>query len=359
MEQKDILTIYNSLLIFAILVLEFLLNSFYSVNTLKIKYMPQYTEKYLEIEDYNEIVNLFKISFNRENNVDFFKWKYFDNPHGKAIVSGIYDKDILIASGAMIPEKFNYNNEQLLIYKCTDLMVHPLYQKQGLASRINKKLKQIIIDKNTPFIYTLCSKKATPSFVKNGWKNIGDLTNYFKPIQLIKFLNIFRIIANTTVKYYDNIDLLKEYNFNNSNEDISLNKSYDFFIWKTNNPNYKYGILLNIENGEVNGYLIFSYGQANILNIIDIDSNNKKTAKKLLKTLESKSIELKARGIIGIAYSQSALKQILIKNGYFKNPFKFGPLVSNADLNHNNLNFKYNIENKNRWNIYAINFDDI
>ncbi|MBF0328706.1 MAG: GNAT family N-acetyltransferase [Nitrospirae bacterium] len=325
--------------------------------------MSEYIVQNLNIQHISQMADLYFLSCKKQLKPELIKWKYFDNPAGEAILKGIFLNEELIGSGAMVPEKVNVLSEKKVVYKCTDLMIHPAHQGKGLGTLITLSLKDQVQLLNPIFCYTLCSKKATSVFLKNGWLNVGELIYYFKPKILLEISNLFYNKINPTIRIYDSINgLFDNYQFRNDSTKISLEKSADFLKWRMLNPRFNYKIICHYENNMINGYLIYSLGKSGFLNIVDMESiyEDKIVFELLLKALEIEACKRDYRGIVAITFETNYFDKMLVNNNYIKNPFKIGPMHSQLDFNiftqENRLDKSLSLSN---WEIYSINYDDV
>jgi hypothetical protein len=308
------------------------------------------------------MTELFLLAFKIPLNPALIKWKYFDNPAGPAIWMGIFHGDILIGSGAMLPEKMSVFSEVKTVYKCTDLMIHPSYQGKGLASLINSSLREQVQSLGPVFSYTICSKNATSNFKKNGWVHMGAVINYFKPGLLLKLSNLVNGSSNNIKIFDPKPGLFKSYPFHHDSAKVSVAKSGEFMDWRTQNPNFSYKVIGHFSGNEMNGYLIYSVGSSGVLNIIDVDAvdENKKIYKTLFKAMEKESGKTGAKGVIGLTIAASSFSRVLAARGYFTNPFKKGPLISIMDFNilpGTDKNEK--LKAPENWLVYGVLYDDI
>ncbi len=326
--------------------------------------MEGYSLKILGVADLKELNELYKTAFLREKKEGFFRWKYFENPVKDAIVAGAFINDKLVGSGAMVPEKMNVLGKVETVYKCTDLMTHPEHQRKGLSKKVNELLTKKIVEANVPFLYTMCSKVSTKSFVKNNWMFMEEVSNYFKPYQLLKLLHPFKKSKHLNCTSYNEVgNYLDDYEFKILPKKISIAKSPAFLQWRTSNPNFIYKIICHYDsNRKIDGYLIYSVSKNNMLNVIDIDcyGNDKKISNQLLRCAEYTVVKENYAGIVIMAIKKSLFQQFLKNQHYLSNPYQKGPLTNKIDFDIYVYNKNLaNINNLTTWNVYGLNYDDV
>ncbi len=326
--------------------------------------MGDYIYRLLTAEDQAQLNELYKAAFHREKTAGFFNWKYFNNPAGNAIVAGAFYDNKLVGSGALVPEKMNVFRNVQTVYKCTDLMTHPEHQRKGLSKKVNELLIQKIAGTKTPFLYTLCSKISTKSFLKNNWVFLEGVSNYFKPYSFLQMQSLFRKNNFTNILRYNNVyDHLNNYKFKVNENGISVSKTPEYLRWRTSNPNFMYQLICHYDSmNQVDGYLIYSISKNNVLNIIDIEcyGDNKKISDELLSYAEYLTVKEKNKGILVMLIKSSPFSRFFKGHHYFKNPLNTGPLKTMIDFDifkaDNNTE---NITNIDIWDIYGLSYDDI
>ena len=326
--------------------------------------MENYTYSLLTSQHTGAINALFHAAFGTPPKEAFVRWKYFSNPAGDAILAGAFCNGQLVGSGAMIPENMNVYGQEKLIFKCTDLMTHPDHQRKGLSKKINELLYQETLRMGTPFSYTLCSKTATKSFLKNNWLFLDEVINLFKPYALLKLTSLFRQNDTKAFDFFDSIgDTLCAYHHSKDSSLISIKKSPAYLQWRTSNPDFSYKLICSYsQEKQINGYLIYSISPNNLLNIIDIEAadGDSKILEQLLLCVEHIAVTNQHKGILGITIKNSPLFKFLRSNHYIYNPFKKGPLTTQLDFDI----YLYDKDstttmNTSHWNINGLSYDDI
>ena len=327
----------------------------------------RYKTKKIDYKEIDKIAQLYTICFSRTKSVNFFKWKYFDNPTGEALCLAVKDDGNIVGSCVMIPEEFYVFGKKMKIYKCCDLMVHPQYRRQGISTKLISSLSEHLKQSGPLFLYTLCGKNATPGFLKNQWLKLDDVSYYFKHKNQLKvkfFFNRLEKLYNRRILRQINSisDLCKNYKFKIDDTKIHIVKDEKYFRWRLKNPRYKYNIIGYYEKDILNGYIIYNIGIKNNTYIIDLeaDNNNAKIINTLLTSVELASYKSNHKLVIALTIKDGIFQRLIKKNKYIRNPFRKGPLTSIMDFNilidemYGNKAF-----NKSNWNIYPLNYDAI
>jgi hypothetical protein len=292
-----------------------------------------FESRLLTEDDIPKLDTLFLSCFGSQPKETFFKWKYFSNPIGPSIVVGLFDGDVLVGSGALLPDKTIWKNQVLKSMKFTDLMTNPNYRKQGVSKQISNLLTNVL-EKDCTFLYALCSNVSTKSLCGTGWTYVNKIQNYFKPLFLLKIKHLF--ISSRRYSFikhsYSLTNQLDEFQFNLNDNEINIYKNVPFILWKIANPNYKYEIVYHFnEQGKVISYLIYSE-RNNQMCIVDFDFESSiQDINPLLLYLERTTINKKLKGIVIIGLKNSQVSNYFRTKGFITNTFTKGPLVSHLD----------------------------
>jgi GNAT superfamily N-acetyltransferase len=326
--------------------------------------MNDYTFRILGEGDLSEMNSLFEIAFNMEVKDNFLDWKYFLNPAGKAIIIGAFYQNKLVCSGAMVPTKMSVFGNIKTTYLHTDLMTHPEHQRKGLAKRIGELLIEHSKQTNTPFLYAIGARLSTHIFLKNNWRLIGGMVNFFKPYFYLKLIKTFQSKKKSTIQIHDSIaNHLDKFQFKIESYKIRIHKTADYLRWRTSNPNFAYKIICSYDkNNLVNGYLIYSIAKNNLIYVIDVENepNNPTILKNLIDGVEREVIEYKYKGVVILTIKNSDFFNLIKNKYYFRNPFNKGPLKSFLDF----TIYPYGeevelISAMKNWDILGLSYDDI
>lgn len=323
--------------------------------------MATYTFATLTASQLEELNALYKVSFNHNNAISTYRWKYFENNEGDAIVIGAFYEGKLVASGAMIPELFDIENKRELIFKCTDLMTHPDHQKKGLSKSINELLRKEVQRKRASCCYTLCSPISTKSFLKNGWTYIGPVLNYFQPRIFIKLKLIFKksILTSDFCVSTSGDEYL---GIKRDESSISKTKNNQYITWRLSNPRYSYKIIYKYDHTrKVIGSMVVSYSSRGVLNLIDIQCAEDKTRDDLLQFAEGIVANNNLKGLVVMCIENTKFHSFIRGKGYFRNPFSKGPLKSNLDFDILCLDSERMklFGNPSSWGLNGLNYDDV
>ena len=93
----------------------------------------RFTARPYRPEDEQRVLDLWRMAFGRDLDVDLWRWKYADNPFGVRILLCFDpDDEIAVVMYSGVPYRARWNQRQVEIVQLMDIMSHPDYRKTGL-----------------------------------------------------------------------------------------------------------------------------------------------------------------------------------------------------------------------------------
>lgn len=317
--------------------------------------MSKYRIKRVTKENISELPHLMKHCFNMEVSIEYFTWKYFNNPFGSIIAFyAIHNKTEEIAGFyGVTPMKYLINSTEKTLFRTVDSMTHSKHRRKGIWKMlINHCHKELRKQDNLITFSTSSGGKMNKGRQKEGWKSIFKMVNYFLP----KIMSSFNRNVDDA-----NIKIVKDYNLithllNLRNCDIEIVKTPDIYKWRTSNPRFNYITIGYNNRRRISSYLTYYIDQNKII-LFDFYFNEKEESKQLISFLlrEVKKHDLK--GVVSLVQENSEYAKQLSRAGFLYNPFSFGPLSHKwFFLFFTNKNMKQYIDPK-RWNISSFDHD--
>jgi hypothetical protein len=142
--------------------------------------MNEYTIKKVEAADFNLLIPLMQNCFGMNVDIDYFRWKYIDNPAGQFLgFIAVDSKGEVGAYYGVIPELYAIHGEEKKIYQSCDTMTHSAHRRKGLFQMLAKHCYNYLAERNELFVIGFGGGQSTPGFLKFGWKHIFDIHYYF------------------------------------------------------------------------------------------------------------------------------------------------------------------------------------
>src|SRR4051812_15245250 len=99
--------------------------------------MSDYSIRKLEPSEFHLLIPLMKDCFGLSVDIDYFRWKFLDNPAGSFIgFVAETDSGEVAAYYGVIPEQYVIKGVQRLIYQSCDTMTHSSHRRKGLFQKL-------------------------------------------------------------------------------------------------------------------------------------------------------------------------------------------------------------------------------
>jgi GNAT superfamily N-acetyltransferase len=291
--------------------------------------MDNYTFQKLEKSGFESLIPLMKDCFGMDVNIDYFKWKYLDNPAGEFIgFIAVSPANEIAAYYGVIPELYSIEGKERTIYQSCDTMTHSAHRRKGLFQSLAKICYRYLEENGKLFIIGFGGAQSTPGFLKFGWVKCFDIQYYFFPRLFYKLQKLFflRDKKNDCVPVNDLSQIKQLLYKSNAGGPIHSVKTEHIYKWRIANPTYQYKLIACLhEKGNFTGYACYYFSGDKIF-LFDHYFENAHARKTIMKYLKQKLAEDKMKGIVGFCQQKSRFSKSLKKAGFISNPFKKGPL---------------------------------
>ena len=126
-----------------------------------------------------QFVRLFNRVFNDWGELDFFQWKYSENPFGDNIVQYAIEDDELVASRIFMSWIMHHGEQPLGCYQATDSATLKSYRGKGLFKRLTLEcLDQL---RESDFVFNFPNQNSLGTYVKLGWKCVENIRPLIVP----------------------------------------------------------------------------------------------------------------------------------------------------------------------------------
>jgi hypothetical protein len=310
----------------------------------------------LEECNFEVLIPLMQNCFGMDVEINYFEWKFKNNPAGFAF--GFYaqhENGEIAAYYGVIPEIYYFDGVKKTIYQSCDTMTHSNHRRKGLFQKLALHCYQKLEEQNLLFIIGFGGGQSTPGFLKFGWYELFKMRYYFYPKffkskKKINFMNIEEIQDFTKIE-----NLLQK---SNKPSKIHSEKNSKTYCWRVSNPLHEYKTIAYFQEGVYNSFLTY-YVEEDKLIIFDFYFLNTTSGKQLLNFVKSK-LNDGHKGIISFQKELSENAKILTRHGFLYNPFKFGPLNIRTPFiiySDKASILKYN--NQDYWNISSFDHDSL
>lgn len=290
--------------------------------------MSKYNIKKIGTAGFELLIPLMKDCFGMDVNLQYFQWKYIDNPAGSFI--GFIAIDIesgeVGAYYGVIPQKMVIDGIERTVYQSCDTMTHSKHRRQGLFKMLAMECYEYLRKNNELFIIGFGGADSTPGFIKFGWKHVFNFRYSFRPALFCKI---------ATFALFSKLDFSEEPSFENlqqvTNKITTVNtihskRNPSHILWRTKNNHFNYRFVFYKQKNEAIGYAIY-YINDNKLILFDFVFSTATCRRALIWYLSELVNKNHYKAIIAYCQKNGVNEKQLRDSLFLTNPFKKGPLT--------------------------------
>jgi len=157
----------------------------------------------MEIRSYTKgdekaICELFKAVFNKEMTLDYWNWRYANNPTGLQMISLMWDEDKLAGHYAFSPTQMELNGEKILSGMSMTTMTHPDYRGLGIFPVLAEHLyREQAVEHGLSFAWGFPNSNSHYIFSKVlKWKDVEQIPTFSLFVDGFKSLTSSNSIRN-------------------------------------------------------------------------------------------------------------------------------------------------------------------
>ena len=228
-------------------------------------------ETYLP-RDETAILELFNTSFGKKMNIDFWQWRFKDNPTGQMMVELAWDDEILVAHYAISPVILSVNGKDHFTALSMTTMTHPNYRGRRLFPILSTRLYERLRLCDYSIVWGFPNYRSHPTFINRlAWDDIYEIPMFTLNVEyLSELIKISRCIVELSI-FDEKFDILWE-KVKCDNE-IWVKRDQKYLNWRyILNPTHKYTILAYIDNDELLGYAVYKkyYSDIDIVDFVSV-----------------------------------------------------------------------------------------
>ena len=311
-----------------------------------------------DLVDNKDIVDSYRVFsrvFQSPMSLDKFIYKHCSNPYKLPYYyAHIKSGRKLIATNCFLGAKMKYGDKRYIAAQSCDTAVVPENRGGGVFMRMISEATENLKSEQVDFMFGFPNSKSYGGFMKLGWKDICTYNSFLKICSpkdiIIERLgrrvttdslktaftdeSVFSNYENAVKKLPDtSIDtqLGKKCPFSdrdisviNSSDNIKIERTVEYFKWKTDNNSDRFYYLTARENDDLTGYIIFELSTHGRIKVIDwfAVSYENGVFDYMLDIIEKTCNSV----VVPMIRKNSAEEQCLFKKNYYKctkKPFLF------------------------------------
>jgi len=326
--------------------------------------MSNYHIRKLEPGEFHLLIPLMKDCFGMDVNIDYFQWKFLDNPAGnfEGFVA-LSEHDEVAAYYGVIPEIYDINNTRKTIFQSGDTMTHSSHRRKGLFYKTATHCYDFLRENKSLFVIGFGGRDSTPGLEKLQWRHLFRVSFFFKTYYACKLKKILGL-AQAAKEYNINEncdveDIAKLKNQNRQAQGVLKYFSPELFKWKLANPLYNFKKIGIYDNQKLQAYVIYCVQNNKILICDFAESPPRSTALKLLfRFIDYAVATNKYKGVFSFTNDDSDFAKTLTDNGFVVNNINAGPLKEKIPFMVLTDEYNYTVVNKpTLWNINPLYHD--
>ena len=179
--------------------------------------------------------------------LEYWKWRFVNNPAGKHFIKLMWDDDLLVGHYAVSPVWFNVTNVNILAAHSLTTMTHPDYAGRGIFKQLAMSLyDELEHEKNVKSIWGFPNNNSHYGFIKNlGWKDITVIHTLSVKAAKFKF-ELNKSVNEFSSFKEEHVDLITR---KTSSFPVKIDRNLSYLTWRyIDNPSVNYRIFGIIEN---------------------------------------------------------------------------------------------------------------
>lgn len=238
--------------------------------------------------DEHEIIKLFKLVYGKDMSLDYWRWRFEDNPAGNYMIDLCWDGATLAGHYAVSPVIMSIKGREYLTALSMSTMTHTHYRNKGIFTTLASSLYRRLQDLGVVVIWGFPNNNSYHGFMtKLNWFPLAQApklaTSDVKRLTKVAGNNNSEIIEVSQTderfnKLWQSID----------NRGINIVvRSSKYLKWRyIDNPVNKYKIFILPESDIIRGYSVVKIYFGNTLvsgEIVDLLATDKDAASRLIK----------------------------------------------------------------------------
>ena len=308
--------------------------------------------KLYDFANVTELTEMYEQCFGVRVTDDYFKWKYLNNPSGKAIAFVARQNNKIAAFYGVIPEVYCIGEKKEVIYQSMDTMTHPHFQKMGLFTTLANMTYAYLRNLNGKLnVVGFPGASSYPGFIhKLGWSTLIELDYLFNDKLLFKINTLF--VQKSGAKM-ERIDFFDEKFDGYFDQDVKSKKPISKYInrqiaqWRFfDSPTQENTVVKITENEEIKGFFVYRLDEKNRAFVVCLDVKEQQNLTLSMYAIFNHIFNnAKTNTVYTFQYSSPLIHRALKKIGFIRNPFSKGPfsyktpLIVYGDSTRNEINF--------------------
>jgi GNAT superfamily N-acetyltransferase len=218
------------------------------------------------------ILRLFEQCYGKPMSLNYWDWRFKENPLAGPLVVLAWDGDLLAAHYAVSPVALELAGESVKSALSMTTMTHPAYRRRGLFARLAIALYDRMQETGYQLVWGFPNEQSHRGFVSDlDWVDICEIPMFRLGIENLDSTPSPPSQVVERAEFDAGFDRLwEQVRFNHM---VAVKRDSTYLTWRyCRHPQNQYRILSHVEGGETLGYVVFKrYGQdADIVDTLTI-----------------------------------------------------------------------------------------
>lgn len=210
-----------------------------------------------QLGDEHKILELFKLAFNKEMSLDYWRWRFQSNPFSKDLMIHLmWENDKLIGHYAVSPVDMEIDGKVCNTALSMTTMTHPEYNGRGIFTQLSTSLyDELKNEHGFAMVWGFPNNNSHYAFIKNlQWKNVATI-----PMLSLKKSALKGSAENINFEIHESFDDILSGKLNCSTKSVKINKTTNFLNWRyIQNPSAVYKIISTENKSGIIVYKVIS-----------------------------------------------------------------------------------------------------
>lgn len=131
--------------------------------------------------DREGVLQLDSLVWQRDRGVDWFEWKYRENPYvDRTPLFVVHNDDQVVGARPFMAFEMRTNGRTALALQPSDTMVHPDHRRRGIFTRMTEHAIEYYQGTDVEFFFNFPNEASLPGYEKLGWRRIDDKRTYYR-----------------------------------------------------------------------------------------------------------------------------------------------------------------------------------
>lgn len=194
------------------------------------------------------ILELFKKVFNKEMSIEYWKWRFENNPFSNELMIHLmWEGDLLVGHYAVSPVDMIIHGTATKTALSMTTMTHPEYTGRGIFSQLSLSLyRELSEEHQYKFVWGFPNNNSHYAFIKNlKWKNLATI-----PMLSLKTINLQILERQIDIEQHFQFTESVSQKLSFSSKSFKIDKTVKYLNWRyLDNPSAEYKIFTT--NGEL------------------------------------------------------------------------------------------------------------